>query len=55
MAPRIEGMRTVLRAKEEVAKHKLTNAEVPLTTLKEKIKADTKLADLNARRSGAPR
>ena len=45
-ALRAEGMRTILRVKEELAEHKLTNIEGPLTTLKEKIKADTKLGDM---------
>ena len=45
-ALRVVGMRTILSVKEELADHKLTNIEGPLTTLKEKIKADTKLADL---------
>ena len=46
MAIQTEGMETILSAEKELAKNNLTNAEVPLTTFKEKIKAELKLGTL---------
>jgi eukaryotic-like serine/threonine-protein kinase len=46
MALQAEGTETILGAEEELAKNNLTNAEVPLTTFKDKIKAEPKLGKL---------
>ncbi|MFI5454652.1 MAG: protein kinase [Isosphaerales bacterium] len=47
IALQADGTRTILRAKDELARNNLTNAEVTLATLKDKIKAEAKLEDLN--------
>jgi eukaryotic-like serine/threonine-protein kinase len=46
MALRADGTGRILLANDEMARNNLTNAEVTLTTLKEKVKAEAKLEDL---------
>ena len=55
MTLQADGTGTILRAKDELARNNLTGAEVTLTTLKEKIKAEAKLGDLNVAVRSTPR